>query len=243
MTTVKNQIIVEHEIENEFKDEIKSKCQTDCPAIVQPVCGSNGKTYESLCLLKVDACVTNVEIEMNYEGKCMKDEFLPSTESNLYPNNNFNDDTEQQIEEKPCNRLCPKILLKVCGSNGKTYNNLCLLKLDACETKVDITASYLGECQNTKIPFEENPTMNTTHQSDNEILNSSFKENVDYTSKLNELVNIESDPATKDNNCKKPCSKVVNKICGSNVKTYDNQCLLKLDECQNGIDVYVLYAG
>ena len=34
----------------------------------------------------------------------------------------------------------------VCGSNGKTYNNPCLLELDQCESGENIEAAHQGPC-------------------------------------------------------------------------------------------------
>ena len=34
----------------------------------------------------------------------------------------------------------------VCGSNGKTYANICVLKAEACVKKTTITVASEGEC-------------------------------------------------------------------------------------------------
>ena len=45
-----------------------------------------------------------------------------------------------------CNRQCSRIFLQVCGSNGRTYNNKCLLELDACERDTTIQVVREGSC-------------------------------------------------------------------------------------------------
>ena len=47
---------------------------------------------------------------------------------------------------KGCNRQCSRIFLQVCGSNGRTYNNKCLLELDACESNTTIQVVKEGSC-------------------------------------------------------------------------------------------------
>ena len=47
---------------------------------------------------------------------------------------------------KGCNRQCGSIFSQVCGSNGRTYNNKCLLELDACERDTTIQVVKEGSC-------------------------------------------------------------------------------------------------
>ena len=35
----------------------------------------------------------------------------------------------------------------MCGSDGKTYSNACVLECIKCEEKPDLTVAYQGECQ------------------------------------------------------------------------------------------------
>jgi hypothetical protein len=58
------------------KCEVKSGvascvCPSLCPALVSPVCGSNGVTYGNLCELKRDSCKNQQSIDVVNKGPCM----------------------------------------------------------------------------------------------------------------------------------------------------------------------------
>lgn len=51
------------------------QCPERCPNYgdhkkSRPVCGSDGKDYSELCVLRMAACQSNTNITMKYEGKC-----------------------------------------------------------------------------------------------------------------------------------------------------------------------------
>lgn len=53
------------------------ECPTHCPNYgdhtkSRPVCGTNGQDYSDLCTLRMDACSTNGNITVKYDGKCGK---------------------------------------------------------------------------------------------------------------------------------------------------------------------------
>ena len=45
-----------------------------------------------------------------------------------------------------CQLACTREYFPVCGSDGKTYGNLCTLKATACVSKNMISVAKLGQC-------------------------------------------------------------------------------------------------
>jgi len=103
-----------------------------CPAIYQPVCGANGKTYGNSC----EANCANVKV--THGGFCLKKRnvlytpiirYIPPPQSTLL---------EKKQNTLSC--MCPKNYRPVCGADGKTYGNECLAKCD------NVKVSHNGFC-------------------------------------------------------------------------------------------------
>ncbi|XP_041460425.1 agrin-like [Lytechinus variegatus] len=96
------------------------RCPNLCKPSRDPHCGSDGVTYPSLCEYGVAAC-KDPTLRLRYKGPC-----VPGTAD-------------------PCSRICDSFEDPVCGTDGQTYWNPCLLQLAYCNNP-SITLAYRGIC-------------------------------------------------------------------------------------------------
>ncbi|KAI3389331.1 hypothetical protein SNEBB_001448 [Seison nebaliae] len=95
-------------------------CEVVCTKEMKPVCGSDGKTYNNLCLLYKERDCNNRKLEFKHHGQC-RDE---------------------------CDKACTKILKPVCGSDGKVYDNDCLFDNQKQCRNRSLTKKSMTFCKN-----------------------------------------------------------------------------------------------
>lgn len=112
-------------------------CPKKCPSQKRPVCGTDGKTYINGCQLAIAKCSLpknkRSSLRVAYVGSCE----VPAT-------------------PKPCPRWeeCKVVLRPVCGSDGKTYPDICRLRVAMCHARRNghqaITLKYRTACKKRK---------------------------------------------------------------------------------------------
>ena len=148
------------------KEANDSNCPDSCPGNGRVVCGNDGNDYASECQLRMIACKDPQQgLEVESEGRCPEGvhhnehgghEFEPVPDQDDDEKGAVDFDNQRSDEEDLCSAqiVCPKHLNKVCGSDGKTYDN-------KVSGRADLMNIPVWKCPDTiKAPFYKRLEMN-----------------------------------------------------------------------------------
>ena len=100
-------------------------CQKSCPAAKQPVCGSNGQTYNNECLMKQNSCKKRDDIQLIVKAPCgeyqaqLSLQFFSCLISRFYSHFKF---TSSLYTPLPL--FQEDIIYSLLSERSKTYKNL-----------------------------------------------------------------------------------------------------------------------
>ncbi|EDO38471.1 predicted protein, partial [Nematostella vectensis] len=190
------------------------ECPRACTRELMPVCGTDQKTYDNMCLLERAACKDD-GLMLAHEGPCPTSDFprpiccpkvctldytpVCGSDNKTYANlcnleveacKPENTDKLQLLHDGPCPPVCecPKACTReykpACGTDGNTYPNRCVLAIQSCETGEKLQLAHDGPC-----------------------------------------------PPPR-HNCPKACTREYRPVCGTDGKTYPNPCILEMKACK-----------
>ncbi|KAJ7406188.1 hypothetical protein WISP_135419 [Willisornis vidua] len=120
------------------------KVLVSCPRDLNPVCGTDGNTYDNECGI----CAHNVEqrthVGKKYSGRCSQE--VPETDCSQYP--------ARKVKGGKALVRCPRILRPVCGTDGFTYDNECSICAHNVQYGTHVKKSHEGRCKEESTPVD-----------------------------------------------------------------------------------------
>ncbi|VBB29084.1 unnamed protein product [Acanthocheilonema viteae] len=122
---------------------VECRCSQQCAMHSDPVCATDGNTYENECLMSVSACRHDKEILIYHKGRCKEDNPCKLIHCSDLETCHIQENGTATCE---CIQYCPPVTKPVCSINGKTYENECVMRRSACLSKIHNAVRHTGPC-------------------------------------------------------------------------------------------------
>ncbi|XP_061196855.1 agrin-like [Saccostrea echinata] len=197
-------------------------CEPECPDTgPNPVCGSDGQNYSSECQLRKHSCRSGKLINKIQDGPCAPIPESCHTKQCGQHQRCVEENGRVVCMDKPCKNCLGEQFKPVCGSNGASYDNMCELQKANCTTGIDniINLQHYGYCAKDGC--------------------GDLKGACEYYGVCNGNGQFARCMCPDPSDCWGADSK----ICGSDHKTYDSECMMKVKSCKERRVISVTSVG
>jgi len=166
---------------------------------------------------------------------------------------------EVGVSDKGCPCGCPKILAQVCGTDGKTYGNKCVMECKSCERGTNVTVASQGKCpeekgqlsnrvsRNLSTDCEEKCLCNRDYSpvcgSDGKTYANGCNLDCENCQQTRGVTVASQGECPKEKVCPCRCTREWAPVCGTDGKTYATKCVMECRRCKQGTDVTVASQG
>ncbi|KAK5975520.1 hypothetical protein GCK32_000971, partial [Trichostrongylus colubriformis] len=261
---------------------LKTRCHETCPTNEKPVCANNFVTYQNLCHFNKDRCKDQT-LSVLFYGKCQEclETPCPPPPSNATEEHFVCDDDDftrtvcefrmlscivernlgMAINIQYLGRCCEPDAScdrekspMVCGTDGRTYANKCLLNLEDCRnTKLQlpgVKVAHLGPCEESKYEVVKTakyfplPPTNRHHFSSPIVIDTEDAiGSVERPTQVATEGAISKKLSDGESSCPSSCGDTYSPVCGTDDITYTNLCHLTLAQCRKATTIGLAYEG
>ena len=141
-----------------------------------------------------------------------------------------------------CPRFCDRMYRPVCGSDGKTYGNECMLQLEACTVGSDVVEAHRGECKRV-CPLFCSREFRPVCGSDGKTYSSKCQ--LEFDTCGSDVSVDHEGPCDGDNGdaCDFMCTRDYRPVCTTDGITHANECTARKFACENNFEYDMFMVG